>query len=83
MSLQQAAAFIQRICRETDLQQKISAMPACADLQRIVLLGAESGHDFTKEEFHKAFALDWAMRWRRYAGKSPTAAVSFRDPASV
>jgi len=62
MSVQNALHFIQKIGEEEGLKAKIRTAGTDADLEFMVNIGAETGLDFSSEEFRIAFIRDWSIR---------------------
>ncbi|MCF8049995.1 MAG: Nif11-like leader peptide family natural product precursor [Desulfobacterales bacterium] len=81
MSLNPALAFIQQVYRDPLLRSKLEKLKDPGDLQKIVAVGTQAGHDFTAEELRQAFAFDWGMRWCHFASKTEKKPLSSQDEA--
>ena len=69
MSLQAALAFVGSVRRDETLRARVEELDVGATEEDIVRAGCDAGYDFTAEELQRAHALDWRMRWARYAAR--------------
>ena len=70
MSIQNALAFLHQARRDEAIQRALD-VPNDLDWPDLVQIGAQAGLDFSVEELQRAHALDWRMRWARYAEPDP------------
>ena len=66
MPVQDALTFLHAARRDETLGREIDDLEE-ASLDSLVEIGERAGLSFTPEELQRAHALDWRMRWARYA----------------
>jgi len=69
MSLQAALAFVGSVRRDEALRARVEELDDVVTEEHLVSVGRDAGYDFTAEELQRAHALDWRMRWARYAAR--------------
>jgi predicted ribosomally synthesized peptide with nif11-like leader len=69
MSLEAALAFVGSVRRDETLRARVEALDDAVTEEDLVHVGGAAGYDFTAEELQRAHALDWRMRWARYAAR--------------
>ena len=69
MSLQAAVAFVGSVRRDEALRARVEELDDVVTEEHLVSVGRDAGYDFTAEELQRAHALDWCMRWARYAAR--------------
>jgi hypothetical protein len=67
MALQDALTFLREARRDEALRQHVEELDEHAPLTALSEIAGRAGLHFTSEELRRAHALDWNMRWQRYA----------------
>lgn len=67
MSIQIALDFIQHLRNSDEGRTAIRTTTFDASLENVVLIGHQSGFEFSIEDLRRAFKADWAMRARYYS----------------
>ncbi len=73
MSIQNALEFL-RVARRDEAIQRGLDVPNELGWADLVRIGAQAGLHFSTDELQRAHALDWRMRWARYAEPANDAA---------
>lgn len=67
MTLSAALSFLGEVRRDEALRAAVEALGDEADLDSLIDLAGSAGFGFDADELQRAHALDWQMRWARYA----------------
>ena len=70
MPLTDALAFLGGARHSEDVAADLSALKDDADWEELRDVALRAGFDVTVEALARAYALDWQMRWMRYADRS-------------